>query len=314
MPPSLRALLDGLIDYAGLFPPAALPLDDAAARYARYRSGPDAWMLGRFIVPAARLDELTPHLGRFATGTPLALAVLAPSAPALPEAVAAARAYEAAHPGGVRADRFEAKLGLDALADRARLDDVLAAFEAAAARDGGEADRAFLEVPLTGQGWRPTLEVAALAVAAHNERAGRPATGLKLRLGGEEAAAFPPVAAVAEALAALRDAGAPFKATAGLHHPARRPAPEYGAMMHGFVNVFASAVLAHARGLDPAALTRVLDEERIERFVFDDDGLAWNGYGANTREVEAARAAFCLSYGSCSFDEPREDLRAAGLM
>ncbi|HLA63208.1 MAG TPA: hypothetical protein VK610_02185, partial [Rhodothermales bacterium] len=311
---SLRALLDGLIDYAGLYPPTALPLDDAAARYARYRSGPDAWMLGRFILPASRLDELTPHLGRFATGTPLRLSVIAPSGGELPEAVAAARAFEAAHRGLVVADRFEARLRPEVIADRARLDGVIAAFEAAAARDDGEADRAFLEVPIVGEGWRPGLEAAAAAVAEHNARTDRPATGIKLRLGGEEAAAFPSVPVVAEVIAALRDAGAPFKATAGLHHPVRHPAPEYGAVMHGFVNVFAAAVLAHARRLDPDALVRVLGEERIERFVFDDDGLAWNGYGANTREVVTARATFCTSYGSCSFDEPRDDLRAAGLL
>ncbi len=53
----MRALLDGLIDYAGLFPPAALGMEDAVASYATYRRGPFAWMLGRFIVPAARLGE-----------------------------------------------------------------------------------------------------------------------------------------------------------------------------------------------------------------------------------------------------------------
>ena len=314
MPPSLRALLDGLIDYAGLFPPATLPLDDAAARYARYRSGPDAWMLGRFILPAARLGELTPHLGRFATGTPLRLSVIAPSAEALPEAVAAARRFEAEHRGLVVADRFEARLAPDVVTDHARLDAAIDRFEAAAAREHGEGDRAFLEVPITGVGWRPVLEAAAAAVAGHNERAGRQATGLKLRLGGEEAAAFPAIPDVAEAIVALRDVGAPFKATAGLHHPTRTPAPEYGAVMHGFVNVFGAAVLAHARGLNPEAVARVLGEERIERFLFDDDGIAWNGYGANTREVALARATFCTSYGSCSFDEPREDLRAASLL
>jgi hypothetical protein len=50
---SLRALLTGLIDYAGLFPPAALPMDAAVRNYDAYRRGPHAWMLGRFVVPAA---------------------------------------------------------------------------------------------------------------------------------------------------------------------------------------------------------------------------------------------------------------------
>src|SRR5437868_3433140 len=49
---SAEALLTHLIDYAGLFPPAALPMADAVRNYASYRDGESAWMLGRFVVPA----------------------------------------------------------------------------------------------------------------------------------------------------------------------------------------------------------------------------------------------------------------------
>ncbi|HYC61940.1 MAG TPA: hypothetical protein VEK79_20485 [Thermoanaerobaculia bacterium] len=55
---SLRTLLDGLIDYAGLFPPAALSMQDAVRNYARYREQPYAWALGRFVVPAERAHEV----------------------------------------------------------------------------------------------------------------------------------------------------------------------------------------------------------------------------------------------------------------
>src|SRR5262249_34701273 len=58
MTASLRALLAGAIDYAGLFPPAQLPLEEAFANYLEYRRSPESWMLGRFVIPAARLAEL----------------------------------------------------------------------------------------------------------------------------------------------------------------------------------------------------------------------------------------------------------------
>ena len=58
---SLRALLEGLIDYAGLFPPAALSMQDAVRNYARYREGEYAWALGRFVVPADRAHEVPPE-------------------------------------------------------------------------------------------------------------------------------------------------------------------------------------------------------------------------------------------------------------
>lgn len=64
----LRVLLEHLVDYAGLFPPAALPMRDAVANYERYTESPENWMLARFIAPVSRLDELEscasfPHKG-----------------------------------------------------------------------------------------------------------------------------------------------------------------------------------------------------------------------------------------------------------
>ncbi|MGH9587513.1 MAG: hypothetical protein ACRD3F_11215, partial [Acidobacteriaceae bacterium] len=57
MTASGRALMTGLIDYAGLFPPAALDMLSAVRHYGGYLAGPDKWALGRFVVPAVRLRE-----------------------------------------------------------------------------------------------------------------------------------------------------------------------------------------------------------------------------------------------------------------
>ena len=54
---AIRVLLDHAIDYAGLFPPAGLRMREAVANYAAYRASADAWALGRFVVPVARLAE-----------------------------------------------------------------------------------------------------------------------------------------------------------------------------------------------------------------------------------------------------------------
>lgn len=55
---SLRVLLDSLIDYAGLFPPASLSMAEAVRKYESYRESEQAWILGRFVVPAAKLGEV----------------------------------------------------------------------------------------------------------------------------------------------------------------------------------------------------------------------------------------------------------------
>jgi hypothetical protein len=54
--------LNGLIDYAGLFPPAGLDMPTSARNYVSYRSGRYAWVLGRLIIPVARLIEFNAAL------------------------------------------------------------------------------------------------------------------------------------------------------------------------------------------------------------------------------------------------------------
>jgi hypothetical protein len=60
--PGLRALLCNLIDYAGMFPPASLPREEAIARYGRHRRAEHAWMLGRFVISAEQVDEMPQEL------------------------------------------------------------------------------------------------------------------------------------------------------------------------------------------------------------------------------------------------------------
>src|SRR5256885_6068138 len=58
LPPTLRALLEHVIDYAGLFPPARLPLAESLRNYLAYRASGQSWMLGGFVCPVGRLSEL----------------------------------------------------------------------------------------------------------------------------------------------------------------------------------------------------------------------------------------------------------------
>lgn len=77
--PSFKILLSEIIDYAGLFPPAKLSMDQAVANYASYRKSKYSWMLARFIVPSSRIDEFISNskdiLGQ--DGNPWSLSVIA---------------------------------------------------------------------------------------------------------------------------------------------------------------------------------------------------------------------------------------------
>jgi hypothetical protein len=60
---SLRALLANLIDYAGLYPPASLPLAVVVERYRGFCTSPESWILNRLVLPKAGLSELRLETG-----------------------------------------------------------------------------------------------------------------------------------------------------------------------------------------------------------------------------------------------------------
>jgi hypothetical protein len=292
---ALSALLDGLIDYAGLYPPASLAMEEAVRNYAAYRSGPRAAWLGRFVLPAARLDAFLAARSGLSTGDagPWRLSALLGDAPEadLERIIACNRAAHAsASPLAV----------VEAIEMKAAAPEDIERCEALA--PAGVA--AFFEIPLRDPG--PFL-------AALSEGGGR----AKLRTGGVTPDAIPAPADVARFLAACAAARVPFKATAGLHHPFRsfRPltyAPDAPrAMMHGFVNVFLAAAFA-AQGMDAASLAALLGEESPQAFSFADGRAAWRGHALKAERLREARRGFALAFGSCSFEEPRQDLEAAG--
>jgi hypothetical protein len=308
MKASLRALLSEVIDYAGLFPPAKLPLDQAVRNYARYRTEPEAWMLGRFICPAARLAELSPFVGElFASGPPVAVSALGRGGDTV-EALRAGllddfqaiAAFRWRHGGRATVDVLEFKL--PQRAGSTAFQGIGWDWEASEEDLDGGMPRLFYEVGFAGD-WR-----TALRDVLDLERA-----GFKLRCGGLEAKAFPTAEQVAHVIAECARARRPFKATAGLHHPLRRPDGQLGVTMHGFLNVFGAGVLAALHGLDEGQVCQIIEDEDPSHFAFDDTAFRWRDLSVPTEAIAQARHVF-TSFGSCSFDEPRDDLRALGLL
>jgi hypothetical protein len=317
MNPCTQSLLDGIIDYAGLFPPAKLPMEEAWARFLDHRASADGWMLARFVCPVARFDELAPLVeSSDESNGPVAISALGSGGDDLELFLAAADA-----------DATSIASFNDALAPRAVVD----AFEVRLPSAGGVAVAVnqawgkltgngslsmtpYFEVSLLGE-WRPRLPAAAAAVRDTNQKAGPDnVVGLKIRCGGLEASAIPDVDAVAAAIATCRATGVPLKATQGLHHPYRYHDPELDAMVHGFLNLFVAAALAHAHDLPVRTLIDIVGETEPESFVADPERLAWREYQATAEEVAGARRSVLTSFGSCSFSEPRDDLRSLGFV
>jgi len=315
MNPCEKSLLDGIIDYAGLFPPAKLPMDEAFARFIEHRSSDDGWMLARFVCPAARLDELEPLIeAADLSQLPIAISVLGRGGDTLESFLESVEQDSKSMTG------FSARQ-----ADRTVID----AFEVRLPKAGGAAVAVnqawgrvttngsrsltpYFEVSLLGE-WRARLPAAAAAVRDTDRKAGdHNRVGLKIRCGGLEASAIPEVAAVAAAIATCRATDIPLKATQGLHHPFRHHDRELEAEVHGFINLFAASALAYVHDLPVKTLIDIVAETDPDAFVVEPEILGWREYSASADEIARARRSVLTSFGSCSFSEPRDDLRALG--
>jgi hypothetical protein len=274
-------MLDGLVDDAGLFPPASLPMIDALRAHLENRSGRYAALLGRFLCSASRLRELVTAMDDLVSpDDDIALGLIIDNgADSIPEALAVLEA--------------EPRLVLSVVempVSRAVPD------LAAAARFAVEAlpdVEGYVELPRQ-PGWE-----SALAVLADSSY------GAKLRTGGTAAETFPTEAEVAAFIQACVTAEVPFKCTAGLHPAVRHTDPVTGFEHHGFVNVLL-ATAAATEGVGLPAVEHALTERDpmvvAGRFTELDPGAA------------AVTRSFFTAFGSCSFNEPVDDLRAMGLL
>jgi hypothetical protein len=289
---SIRTLLAGIIDYAGLFPPADLPLGVAAANYARYRHGPYAWMLGRFIIPAALLEEFAAvSTTLLADHPPWTLSALC-SVP-LAADLERIQAFHSRHLPA-RVDTIEIK--------GARPEEIRST-----AQDAAKDFTAYFEIPLSSD---PAAYMRAIAEV--NGRA-------KLRTGGVTPESIPDSYAVARFVKACSDSDVSFKATAGLHHPLRgnhRLVPNHGSVrapMHGFMNVFLASAFARI-GASIEEIVALLHEESLSAFGFKDETVRWRDKEVTQALLLRVRQSFAIAFGSCSFEEPVHDLKALSLL
>ena len=292
---SARALMAGAVDYAGLFPPAQLPLADALAEYGRALAGADAWMLGRFIVPAAQLPALADavvrnaHAGRGWT-------VSAIVREHMDEDAAAVQAFN------------QRAANLDVLVDT-----VECRPSSPPGRESSDGITWLAQTFLPAftvhveVGVGPTAQDDLRVVARHQLRA-------KVRTGGLAPDAFPAPAGLVAFIEAARDVGVPFKATAGLHHAIRGAYPlsdaigAHSATMYGFVNLMLATAAVGERfpTTTAAALLTRTDHAAL---VFDDERVRWGDVEFSTEAIGRMREAQCVSFGSCSFREPADEYR-----
>jgi hypothetical protein len=293
---SVRSLLTGAIDYAGLFPPSGLPMSEAVLNYAMYRNSNYSWMLGAFVVPSVQLEEFFENAGEFVSRdakTAWRLSVLAGED--LSASVREVKEFAAKYSPGVIIDSLEVRANTVS-----KIENTVLLLPAGM--------KAYFEIS-NGKNFPDLLT----KVAATGQYA-------KIRTGGVTPGAFPASSAVIRFVRACLAANVSFKATAGLHHPIRcfRPltyennSPK--GTMHGFLNLFLMTGFAR-EGYRASLLEDVMEEEFDEVFRFADQSVSWrNEYRLNTWQLEALRRKGLHSFGSCSFDEPIADLQKLGIL
>jgi len=299
---SLQALLAKSIDYAGMFPPCGLALEPALQNQAQYVRSPDAWMLGAFVLPVEQFDAARQLLSHFDPLHPLRVAALGPK-------TANADAFlEALDTADAAIRSFSSNVDLVSISHLEMLlppDVDLPLLEEARSIVGDLS--VFWEAP------PDRAQQAIELLAEHNSDADVATFGYKLRTGGVTADAFPTSAQIASALVAPATHQLPLKFTAGLHHPIRQFRDEVKTKMHGFLNVLGAAVLAAEHRWDVRQTSIMLEDENAESFSFTDKLFAWREWKIGVERLEYRRK-FVASFGSCSFDEPREDLHALGFL
>jgi hypothetical protein len=300
---SLRAFLAHSIDYAGMFPPCSLDLEPALRNQAEYVFSPDSWMLGAFVLPTEQFGATKQLLSQFDAQHPLRVAALGPKTAsadafleALDDADAATRSLSRHNVDLISISHLEMFLPHDV--DIASLN---------------EARSILGDLPVFWEAPPDRAEQTIALLSEFNSDADSATFGYKLRTGGVTAEAFPTSMQIAKALVTPATHQLPLKFTAGLHHPLRQYRNEVQTKMHGFLNVLGAAALAAEHRWDANQTAVMLDDEDANSFSFTDDFFAWREWRIDTKRLQYRRR-FVVSFGSCSFDEPRDDLRALNLL
>jgi len=294
---AVDALLAGLVDYAGLFPPASEGMREALENYASYREGDDRSALGRFIVPASRLKELElagrDLLERGTWSEPWRLsALVSGDVRAAAEEILRFNAHRSSGAEGGHALIDVAEIKASTIDDienqRSNLPDDLITY---------------FEIPINADVTQLVKAIARVGALA------------KVRTGGVTPESIPPANAIIDFIAACRREGVSFKATAGLHHPIRGSyrltyEPDSPiATMYGFLNVFVASALIYS-GADTETAIAALEESDLGAFTFEDDAIVWRDRRITTEQIEASRQELGNTFGSCSFREPVDELAA----
>lgn len=307
---SLKLLLSSIVDYAGLFPPAQLNLAEAAAEYNLAQVSPHPWMLDRFVIPVDRLPELGKLLSIFSGKTSSCQrwsvsVILSKNWAGELKQIDQIREHVSESVNKQKNEQIDESvfqftdyIHIRALEIAPLPPDEI---QQVCLHLPAEVD-VFFEIPFNAdlESYLPVLQ--------------QTGTAAKLRTGGVTTDVFPNSRQLGQRILSLASAQIPFKATAGLHHALRGSyrltyqADSASTTMQGFLNLAVLAAFADRQHINLTEAIAILEERSIAAFQFTDTEIYWRDHTLSVADIEHSRHRFFRSFGSCSFQEPIDDL------
>lgn len=323
MTPTLQPFMNEIIDYAGMFPPSGLPFDEAFSNFLSYRDQQHNSFLSRFIIPAATIPSVSNFDEEIRKrNRTIPFSVLLPSAETRDEFISEAKKklkpvhdLKTYFQGLVSTDVLETRVPLSiAESDENEIKSTVLELANAVTDADLNATHLFVETHFSDN-WLTTVPTFIKAISEINDDEDLPLSiGFKLRCGGVEAEQFPDIQQVALAIEECGQHNVAMKFTAGLHHPIRHFNETVDTKMHGFINIFGAAILMFHQKIDASELPLILSDEHDGSFIFDNQFFSWKQASVSVKQIIEARDRFCYSFGSCSFNEPIDDLTHLNLL
>lgn len=274
-------MLEGFFDYAGLYPPADLDMQSVVENWSSYLQSEDSWMLARLIIPASGLDAFkmaAAHMLPAEDEEMWQLSVLLPQAGSelFESGVQSTVEFNMEHCGAVaNVVEFKANSATEIESALSQMHDDLFPY---------------IEIPIDVD---PRGLLACLSGVI---------AGAKVRTGGISADLHPSSQALARFVHSCAIADQPFKATAGMHHPEQHTNNTVGVVEYGFLSVLHATAAARFNDASVEEVEQILHAQTSDCLLFSES------------QLEQVRAELFNSLGSCSFDDPRDDLRSMGLL
>lgn len=312
---SLNIFMQGLLDYAGLFPPANLPLQVSLKNFSEYYDHQQTNWLGKYILPVNKVDETISILNEHPLFSKLKnkanFSLIISNSETIND-------YSKILEKDITlikklTNQFEQTITLDSIEfappkevfttnnTKLIIDTLNILLEKFSYLD--KINQFYCEVRVL-----ENLHEYIQTISNFNQKISNK-IAIKLRTGGVTPAQIPPSIDIAKAIRVCAEQKIPIKATAGLHVPVPNDNPHVGARLHGFLNIFSCLLLCYDDLMSIENMENIISNYSYRDFKFTDSGLhVGNRYISNQKMTEL-RKSFIKSFGTCSFIEPIDHLK-----